>query len=535
MPDTENSLKTRLISAHNTLAFWATCTIKPKKGEVCYAVDETTWDILEIKIGDGSNYYKDLPAFTPGGVNNVSTAAVSGAAFKIQQQKKSGTSDVTPAFGTAATANISTAIGAPTSTSKLLPTDYAVAQYVDAAIEGMPEPMIFKGSVGTGGTTASLPTTGLSEYEGWTYKVISAGTYGGVAAKVGDTLICNGTAWVLIPSGDEPSGTVTSIQIKATTPIKIDSSAAITTSGVRTISHEVSGVTAGTYGSSVAQAPNYGSTFSVPYITSDEFGHLTAAGTASVKIPAADNTNYYTTALNGATTATGYSISVAGNNAAVKGTATIPAATSATYGVVKGDGNAAHYLNGTGAWTTPVDNNYYTTSISQTTAVAGFSATVSGNNAAVKGNFSIPAATTAVAGVMTTAQASKLAGLKQATAGTGLSNSDNGDTRTINHASSITAGNVGPSAATVSLDWGQTKNITVPYIAYNNTGHTTGAANRSMGITLPANPDIHVTSATLAANTSGSLQLDIIQGGAAASTVSAILSQTLILDGNFTA
>ena len=43
------------------------------------------------------------------------------------------------------------------------------------------------------------------------------------------------------------SGTVTSITIKATSPISIDSSSAITTSGTRTLSHANSGVTAGTY------------------------------------------------------------------------------------------------------------------------------------------------------------------------------------------------------------------------------------------------------------------------------------------------
>ena len=37
--------------------------------------------------------------------------------------------------------------------------------------------------------------------------------------KVGDTFISDGSAWVLIPSGDEPSGTVTSVTLNATSPI----------------------------------------------------------------------------------------------------------------------------------------------------------------------------------------------------------------------------------------------------------------------------------------------------------------------------
>lgn len=36
------------------------------------------------------------------------------------------------------------------------------------------------------------------------YKVITAGTYASIAAKVGDVFICSDApAWVLIPSGDE--------------------------------------------------------------------------------------------------------------------------------------------------------------------------------------------------------------------------------------------------------------------------------------------------------------------------------------------
>lgn len=71
--------------------------------------------------------------------------------------------------------------------------------------------MTFKGTVGTGGTIASLPTSGVSV--GDTYKVIAAGTYGGQACKVGDLLIAQGTetdgvitsglSWVWVPSGDE--------------------------------------------------------------------------------------------------------------------------------------------------------------------------------------------------------------------------------------------------------------------------------------------------------------------------------------------
>lgn len=134
--------------------------------------------------------------------------------------------------------------------------NYALKTYVDDAIAALPEPMIFKGSLGTGGTITSLPTAS-SENEGFTYKVITAGTYASQTAKIGDTFISDGTTWILIPSGDEPSGTVTSVTLNATSPIVIDNSAAITTSGTRTLSHANSGVTAGTYKSVTVDAKGH--------------------------------------------------------------------------------------------------------------------------------------------------------------------------------------------------------------------------------------------------------------------------------------
>ena len=54
------------------------------------------------------------------------------------------------------------------------------------------------------------------ENKGHTYKVITNYTNKGTndkcpTCKIGDMIISNGSAWVVIPSGDEPSGTVTSI------------------------------------------------------------------------------------------------------------------------------------------------------------------------------------------------------------------------------------------------------------------------------------------------------------------------------------
>jgi hypothetical protein len=57
-------------------------------------------------------------------------------------------------------------------------------------------------------------------------------------AKVGDVFVSNGSSWVLIPSGDEPSGTVTSVGISnATNGGLTVTSSPITTSGTISIGH----------------------------------------------------------------------------------------------------------------------------------------------------------------------------------------------------------------------------------------------------------------------------------------------------------
>lgn len=125
----------------------------------------------------------------------------------------------------------------PQANSTKLITSGAVA----TAISAIGSPMVFKGTVGTKNNTngtytwANLPAASSSNV-GWTLKAISTNT-GTPAAKEGDTIVSrlvSGTTyeWTVIPSGDEPSGTVTSIS--AGTGLTASPSS-ITTTG--TISH----------------------------------------------------------------------------------------------------------------------------------------------------------------------------------------------------------------------------------------------------------------------------------------------------------
>ena len=115
-------------------------------------------------------------------------------------------------------------------------TKLATTAFVAKAIEELPQAMIFRGTLGTGGTITTLPAAG-ADYVGDTYQVITAGTYASQDAEVGDLFICGQTGtgehttytWNLIPSGNVPEGTVTNIT--ASLGLKTTSGAAITDTG----------------------------------------------------------------------------------------------------------------------------------------------------------------------------------------------------------------------------------------------------------------------------------------------------------------
>ena len=80
----------------------------------------------------------------------------------------------------------------------------ASATKANKRIDTLPLPMVFKGTLGTGGTIETLPTAS-SDNEGFVYIVITNGTYEGQTAKAGDLFISDGSSWVLVPSADDNS------------------------------------------------------------------------------------------------------------------------------------------------------------------------------------------------------------------------------------------------------------------------------------------------------------------------------------------
>lgn len=93
---------------------------------------------------------------------------------------------------------------APTAADGTNTTQIATTAFVQSAFKAN-DAMVFKGTIGSSGATVTgLPAT---HYKGWTYKVITAGTYAGKACEIGDMIICitdgtsaNNAHWTVVQS-----------------------------------------------------------------------------------------------------------------------------------------------------------------------------------------------------------------------------------------------------------------------------------------------------------------------------------------------
>ena len=105
-------------------------------------------------------------------------------------------------------------------------------------------------------------------------------------------------AYALAASKTNNTGTVTSITagagLNTTSNDTATDGGSITSTG--TLYLTKSGVAAATYGNTSQQTPSYGGTFNIPYFTVDKYGRITSANTATVKLPASDNSDTKNTA-----------------------------------------------------------------------------------------------------------------------------------------------------------------------------------------------------------------------------------------------
>lgn len=294
----------------------------PAANEFCY---DSTQKVF--KLGDGTKSYAQLSSIfgdiitynaadftTPtqvgtqitNAINNLDVAEVGSSGGYIQKVSETNgkISATRVAFDTA----IATSTNAPTAT--------AVKTYVDNAVSDVmktaQQAQVFKGTIGANGTIngKALPAP-TKDTSGHTYKVITAGTYTVTGdattkftgVKVGDVFTCylsgtNAYSWILIPSGDEPSGTVT--QVSTGTGL---TGGPITSSG--TISHQDRPAAASGY--TAPSSDVIGSSTSRVYIKQislDSMGHVSGVITGTETVVNTD-AKYALSGSNTAITLTG--------------------------------------------------------------------------------------------------------------------------------------------------------------------------------------------------------------------------------------
>lgn len=249
-------------------------------------VNGVTYDIVDNTSGYTKNTGTITKVQTNAGAHSTINVSSGAATFNVPTKTSHLTNDsgyltsytetdpTVPSWAKASSKpsyNFSEIDSKPTTISGYGITDAYTKTEVDNLFLALPEPMIFKGSLGTGGTITALPTAAAAN-EGFVYKVITDDTYASQAAKVGDTFVSDGSNWVLIPSGDEPSGTVTSVGLSnATNGGLTISGGPITSSGSITVGHTNVLTSAQT-------------TSAVYPITIDKNGHIASYGSA-VTIP----------------------------------------------------------------------------------------------------------------------------------------------------------------------------------------------------------------------------------------------------------
>lgn len=183
-------------------------------GDVGVTISHADTSTQQSVTANGRTYITGVGLDDYGHVTGLTTGTEDDSALNDYKKKQTPVSSPTTATGQKAIAFIDTisqtADGVITATKKEV--DFSKYVTEDSFVAAMK----FKGALGTSGTETGLPA---SPSNGDMYKVITGGTYKyssnkkSITVKVGDAVIWNATAseWVIIPSGDEPSGTVTSV------------------------------------------------------------------------------------------------------------------------------------------------------------------------------------------------------------------------------------------------------------------------------------------------------------------------------------
>lgn len=257
-PNTDEKVKQNLTSGNASYKLLTTTTASPTSGtayEANYSAN-LAYNPSENKLSTGNlDLTGELDVVGNANLHNATSIDSLTAGSLIVNGNSSFANDVS--FTKIPTA--------PTAAAGTSNTQLATTAFVSSAVQDLAGPMRFIGTLGSGGTITTLPAASDNN-KGHTYKVIAKGTYQGIYGEVGDLMISNGTAWVNVPSGDVPNGTITNIATGSGL-----TGGPITTTG--TISHADTSNQA----SIEAEANKY-----ISAVNLDGFGHVTGLSTATI-------------------------------------------------------------------------------------------------------------------------------------------------------------------------------------------------------------------------------------------------------------
>lgn len=193
-------------------------------------------------------------------------------------------------------------LNAPTATAGTSSTVVATTAFVADAVAtacnnvlSAGDAMVFKGTLGTSGTVTALPAT---HEVGWTYKVITAGTYAGQTCEVGDMIICitdgttaNNAHWTVVQNNVSTMTGATADANGASglvpAPTKGNQGKFLRADGTwQAANNYTHPTTTATANTSTATATHGGTFTAIDSMTVNTTGHVTAYNTKTVTLPA---------------------------------------------------------------------------------------------------------------------------------------------------------------------------------------------------------------------------------------------------------
>lgn len=278
------------------------------------------------------------------------------------------------------------------SSATAIPTGEAVSAAIDSKIAAA-DAMIFKGTIGTSGTATTVPTSNYKT--GWTYKVITAGTYAGIKCEIGDMLIAlkDGPAsgssvinadWTVVQTNIDGAVTgpasstanhivtfndATGKVIKdsgLTISKSVPADAVFTDTHVTAVDNHYIPSTEGASKATETAGTNvtYGGKV-ITAVNKDAAGHVVGVTTGNIPSAPTISSLGGVSTVNATGTApltlnaekTGTTINITGN---VSTMGAASAATSGTSGLVPvpAAGKQSSFLRGDGTWATPTDTTY---------------------------------------------------------------------------------------------------------------------------------------------------------------------------------